>query len=255
MFDWLRPKQCPVDQSAKAWIEQRIRWLIEQFGEEILLDSPTVLPTAEDFPDEYRQDWPSARVLFGSVCRYMGVPPETVKLKGHSEANRPDLVNGQGQALAGTAGLYEEGSDRFVVRLNKSQLDQPMLLVGTMAHELAHVRLLGENRISPDAPDNELLTDLTTVFFGLGVFLANAPRHWDSDLGYWPGTRLRKPEYMTLPMYGYALALRAQLREESPKVLRRHLKPAARAEFDQARRYLDDELAKKQRAAEGVRDG
>ena len=57
--------------------------------------------------------------------------------------------------------------------------------------------------------DNELLTDLTTVFKGMGIFLANSPRHWDGNYTSWPGTELRKPEYMTGAMFGYALALMA----------------------------------------------
>jgi hypothetical protein len=38
-----------------------------------------------------------------------------------------------------------------------------------------------------DAYDNELLTDLTVVVFGLGIFLANLPR-WASQNKKWPGT-------------------------------------------------------------------
>jgi hypothetical protein len=47
--------------------------------------------------------------------------------------------------------------------------------------------------------DNELLTDLTVVVFGLGIFLANMPRNWDSQYKKWPGTDLNMPEYMTPP--------------------------------------------------------
>jgi hypothetical protein len=113
-----------------------------------------------------------------------------------------------------------------------------MHLVGTVAHELAHVRLLGDNRISADAYDNELTTDLTVVFHGLGIFLANAPRHWQSDAGVWPGTKVFKPEYMTTPMYAYALALRCWLREEPSPSWQKHLKSGIRAEFKQAMKFL-----------------
>ncbi len=77
-----------------------------------------------------------------------------------------------------------------------------MGLVGTMAHELAHVRLLGESRIMREVFDNELLTDLTGVHFGLGIFLANTSRNWDSHYSQWPDTDLFKPDYMTAPMCG-----------------------------------------------------
>lgn len=98
------------------------------------------------------------------------------------------LVNESGQYLPHAAGTYEVGEERFIVRVDESGLDHPMGLVGTIAHELAHVLLLGESRIPADSYDNELLTDLTVVFHGLGIFLANTPRVWDSQYGRWPGT-------------------------------------------------------------------
>jgi hypothetical protein len=38
-----------------------------------------------------------------------------------------------------------------------------------MAHEIAHVRLLGEDRIPRDQWDNELLNDLTVIFHRPGI--------------------------------------------------------------------------------------
>ena len=71
--------------------------------------------------------------------------------------------------------------------------------------------------------DNELLTDLTVVFFGLGIFLANTPRNWDSQYKKWPSTNLNKPEYMTPPMFGYALAHLAWFRGEEKPIWAKHL--------------------------------
>jgi len=117
-------------------------------------------------------------------------------------------------------------------------LADPMSLVGTLAHELAHQRLLGEGRITSDVFDNELLTDLTVVFKGLGIFLANVPRHWDGNYTNWPGTDLRKPEYMTAPMFGYVLALLAWCRGDESPDWQKHLKFGVRGEFRQGLRFL-----------------
>lgn len=108
-----------------------------------------------------------------------------------------------------------------------------------MAHELAHVRLLGEGRVKPTVFDNELLTDLTTVHFGLGLFLANSPRDWMSQYTTWPGSELKKPEYMSQPMYGWALALLAWFRREKKPAWARHLSSAARRELTEGLRYLE----------------
>ena len=61
------------------------------------------------------------------------------------------------------AGTWEGGDQPWqkgVIRIERSSLDRPGDLIGTMAHELAHQRLRGERRADPYAHDNELLTDL-----------------------------------------------------------------------------------------------
>src|SRR5262249_31338404 len=118
--------------------------------------------------------------------------------------------------------------------------DDPMGLVGTIAHELAHVRLLGEGRIMREVFDNELLTDLTVVHFGLGIFLTNTPRNWDSQYKKWPDSTLLKPEYMTPPMFGWALAHLAWFRGETKPEWAKYLKMAARANLKQGLRYLQE---------------
>ncbi len=168
----------------------------------------------------------------------MDVVPELVALKFVADAGKIWLVNEAGQYLPGAAGTYEEGERKFIIRIDKAGLDDPLGLVGTIAHELAHVRLLGESRIMREVFDNEVLTDLTVVHFGLGIFLANTPRNWESQYSKWPGTALLKPEHMTPPMFGWALAHLAWFRGEERPGWARYLNSAARANLKQGLRYL-----------------
>lgn len=261
MFGWFRPA-CPCDDEAKAWIEKRLIWLSEQFSNNAYNGRKIVMPTDEFFPDPYDGSKKAARTLLNRVCTYMDVDPDVVLLRFFSESNRPNLVNNSGQYLPGTAGTFEElsyesrrmrkgeeseepgpsgdiGTAGFIVRLEKDRLEDGMGLVGTLAHELAHVRLLGERRISHNAFDNELLTDLTVVFHGLGVFLANTPRDWDSNYSKrWPKSELRKPEYMTPPMFGYALAHLAWFHQEAKPAWAKHLHWNAWPSFRAGVRYL-----------------
>jgi hypothetical protein len=147
-------------------------------------------------------------------------------------------VNEEGHEFGGAAGLYEEGESKYIIRISRTELGEPMGLVGTMAHELAHVRLLGEGRIMREEFDNELLTDLTTVAFGLGIFLANTPRNWHSDLKKWPDSDLNRPEYMSPPMFGYALAHVAWHAGEKWPDWAGYLNWSVRGEFKQALRFL-----------------
>ncbi len=239
MLDWLFRPTCPCDPAAKAWVEERLAWLAEEFADSAFTGRRIILPTPQFFPDEYDGSEKSLRRMLDRVCRYMDVSPDDVELQFTDQAGKVWLVNDSVQYLpSGFAGLYSQDSDGTVIKIDGASLDNLVGLVGTMAHELAHVRLLGENRISSDVFDNELLTDLTTVHFGFGIFKANSPRSWQSTMTTWPGTELRKPEYMSAPMYAWALAHLAIFRDERKPAWARYLSPGARANLKQAIKYL-----------------
>lgn len=238
MFGWLK-STCPVDRAPKEWLEERLLWLTEEFDSNAFTDKPVVLPTPEFFPDPYDGSKSSVRDMLDRICGYMGIVSSQIALRFFTEPRNLYFVNEHGEALpAGAAGLYEEGKRKFIVRIEASQLSNPSDLVGTIAHELAHVLLLGEGRVLREQYDNELLTDLTALFHGFGIFLANSPRNWAGQYSCWPGTDLRKPEYMTPPMFGYALAhLAWHLGEEKPSWAKQ-LRMGARANLSQGLQYL-----------------
>jgi hypothetical protein len=241
MFGWFRPT-CPCDPEAKRWVEQRLQWLTGQFGLHILLERPIILPTEEFFPDKWDGSDKSVRMMFRRVCRYMEVDTHIVELELFNDTARSAL-SAIDPALGIRAGTWQGGEGPWrkgVVRLERGTLDRPADLVGIMAHELSHQRLLGEDRADSDAFDNELLTDLTAVYYGFGVFLANNPRKSTGELGYWPATKLRRPEYLSEPMLGYALAHIAWFRDEPSPPWMGALRWAPRAVFKQGLRYLNN---------------
>jgi hypothetical protein len=126
------------------------------------------------------------------------------------------------------------------IGVERSKLDDPVALVATTAHELGHELLLGEGRVSSDTRDHEPLTDLLTVFMGLGIFTANSTirdQGWSSGVMVgWTTSRLG---YLDQRTFGYALARFANVRgESSPKWLK-YLRPDVRAPFRQSIRYLE----------------
>jgi hypothetical protein len=277
MFGWLFHPTCPCDQAAKLWVEERLQWLAEEFADSAFNGRRLVLPTPDCFPDPYDRSPKSIRTLLERVCGYMDVDPDLVSMNLVADSSNLWFVNAAGNYLPKAAGTYQEvrdewesqfsnqtelsqdewesqfgnqtellqaagtsrkGGGRFLISIDQSGLDDPMGLVGTIAHELAHVRLLGEGRVPGDIYDNELLTDLTVVHFGLGIFLANTPRNWDSQYGKWPNSDLNKPEYMTPPMFGYALAHLAWFRGETKPTWARYLHWNSRGDFRQGLRFL-----------------
>lgn len=239
MFGWLFPAKCPVPPDRKAWIESGLNWLGEQFGPRMLTRA-VVLPTPEYFPDPYDNSPRAAEAIFERVCRYMEVPRERVVLTWfvNDETVPRHLREGRSQ---GAAGLYgDDGSPGpKVIELEESLLADPTALVGTMAHELAHVHLLGDRRLSHDSPDHEPLTDLLTVLYGLGLFTANSvlrESHWKD--GAYSGWSVGRQGYLTGPEYGYAFALVARARNEPNPAWAPHLRPDVRSPLKAGLRYL-----------------
>jgi hypothetical protein len=241
MFGWFRPRS-PCDPAAKVWVEGRLKWLSEQFGLHILLERPIILPTNEFFPDPYDGSSKAVRRMFRRVCQYMEVDPDAVELKlfNDRKAGPMSAIDPTLDFAVGTWQGSDEPWQKNIVRIERSGFDRPADLVGTMAHELAHQRLLGECRADAEAFDNELLTDLAATYHGFGVFLANNPKKSTGKLEYWPGTTLRRPEYLSEAMLAYAMAHIAWFRDEDRPAWAKALRWAPRAAFKEALRYLQE---------------
>jgi hypothetical protein len=237
MFGWFRPV-CPCDAAAKPWVESRLQWLSRQFGLHILLERQVILPTSEFFPDAWDGSPKAARALFRRVCGYMSVDPDVVQIKFVAEPGIPARGLFGEPIPAATWSRGDDTWEKSVVRVDPANLDRPADVVGYMAHELAHQRLMGEKRVTGEEFDNELLTDLTAAYHGFGIFLANNPRKSTGKLQRWPGTSLYRPEYLSEPMLGYAMAHIAWFRDESRPAWAKHLRLAQRAVFTQGLKYL-----------------
>ena len=240
MFDWLFGAKCPVTSPQKVWLEKGLDWLGGQFGVRRMLARPIILPTPEYFPDPYDGTFDAARRLFERVCGFMEVNRDRVVLSSFTnQRDRMPLHLREGRS-EGAAGLYQQDEwGRTHIGIDEQQLANPMSLVGTFAHELGHVHLLGDGRLSPNSPDHEPMTDLLTVMYGLGVFTANSviqESNW-SD-GVHAGSSIGRQGYLTGPEYGYALALLAHARGESKPAWARHLRLDVRSVLKRGLRYL-----------------
>ncbi len=230
MFGLFAPA-CPAETAEKAWVERRLRWLADRLGHDRMRGAPAVTPTDAFFPDPYRPDEAGARACLDRVCGYMGVDHRLLIL-----TVLPD------EEMPGAAGLYERRGPRGRARVwvAASQLADPASLLATLAHEVAHEVLLGGGVLTADVPDHEPLTDLATVFLGLGVFPANATlreSHWNYG-GTYSGWSIGRQGYLSAVAFGYALAVWAYVRGEADPAWAAHLRPDARGAVRKGLRYL-----------------
>jgi hypothetical protein len=255
-MSWLRrlfhsEPQCPIDAPTRKWVDHRWSWLESQFGAELAQKVDVVLPRPEFFPDPFAGTDEDARRLFDRVCGYMQIDPATVELSLYDE-ERPIADNPifAAQQWHGTAGLYHAEGGKFRIWVEAENLNDPLGMVATMSHELGHVHLLGHRRLTGEEEDHEPLTDLLTVFFGMGILTANSvirEQSWQD--GPYAGWKIGRRGYLGMPIYGYALALFARSRGEDGLEWSGELRPDVRSAFTQSMRFLADEVERSPDAA------
>ena len=221
MFGWFKPES-PLTPHQRCWIDDRFAWLKQQFGE-APVRKDVVTPTREFFPDHYDGTPEAAAILLDRLCGYMDVDRTRLELHFSTSPCPDDLAASSKRSRRGECALYPFGTEggRTRIWLEQTGLGEPYQVVSILAHELGHVRLLADERCDLNATDYELLTDLLTVYFGLGIFRANTAL-WEVNktAGEFPGGNVIRLGQMTIPEYSYALVLYARARDEvSPRWL------------------------------------
>jgi hypothetical protein len=235
----------PIKDEEKKWIEASLQWLTKQFGAEYFLSRRTILPENSFFPDPFRGTEECVHKLVLRVSSYMDVDPNFIQVELFADRDETASKHrlGSEETYSGAAGLYfseANPGDKMKVAINISQLKEPTKLVATIAHELGHVILLGGGRISSEHKSHEFLTDLITVFLGMGIFTANAAfqfAQWqDHSHQGWRASRLG---YMTEEMFGYSLAACAWMKNDSKAEWRKYLAMNVGHYFKKSLKYLD----------------
>jgi hypothetical protein len=238
------PPNLPISRQEKDWIEKSFVWLLDEFGADYFLSRRTILPEQSFFPDRYKATEECARQVVERVCGYMDVDPAAIEVDIFLEGE--DLAakyhTGDSDSKPGASGLYYHPTDsnpRPVIAINESNLKNPVKLVATITHELGHVIPLGGGRISREDMHHEDLTDLITVFFGMGIFTANAAfqfTQWQTHSHQgWKASRLG---YISEEMFAYGLACYTRLRNEPKPDWAKYLSMNVGAHFKRCQKYF-----------------
>ena len=240
-----RPNTCPISEDRRIWLEKAFLLLLDFFDKENTQQRKILTPHHSSFPIRYDGSEQTAIDTLKIIALQMEVPFEEIHLNFYNE-NVKEISTGSpfGQGIFlntekdddGAAGLYwgkgEEG--KYILSLVRSKLKQPENMVATLAHEIAHIKLLGENRIDKN---DEKLTDLTTVLFGLGIFNANAAFQTYRGVDY---SGWRKMGYLTQMEWGYALSLFAHIRNEKSPEWINYLTLNVKGDFIQGQNFIEN---------------
>ena len=175
---WNRKKKLPITEEDRIWIDQDLNWLRTEFGEEHFLEIQTVIPTKDCFERDFDGTEKDAEFILERTMKLMNIQDVNIKLEFFSDGivemedggilTTPADINGTWESASGT---YELNEKDIVISIEKQQLKDPVSLIATISHELAHQILLGENRIEEN---DEYLTDLTAISYGFGIFIGNS---------------------------------------------------------------------------------
>ena len=176
------------------------------------------------------------------ICGIADWPARLVALPARPKSeplNRSSAVQ-HGKGAAGTFQLKTaaDGSVYAEIRYTADQLAKESALVATFAHEAAHYLLHSRDRVPGGEEVEELMTDLTAVWLGFGIFLGNNARFAEhqADVGGswfvsgWQGY-LGERSLMT------ALALSELLAGRDPLIAAPYLKPHLASDLKQATKF------------------
>jgi hypothetical protein len=120
-------------------------------------------------------------------------------------------------------GTFAAVGNRVQITYVPELLQRPEHLIATLAHELAHY-LLATARSQPPCDDDEkeFLTDLTAVYLGFGVFLANARFNFEGSVNGW---HMGRSGYLPEADLIFALSIFIEMKEIDPSPAFGCLKP------------------------------
>lgn len=182
-----------INPEEKVWVEKNLAGFIELFGFDRLKNKPFYLPVYEEFPYADLNDMQQFKKLFLQLCYCLELDANAIEVRFFDDVRAQNWSTWfLEDDFREDIGYYTHQKDNtakpFHVRLAKSNLVDANLLVMVLVHELLHVKLLGGGYFNHDEPDIEPLTDLAIVYFGFGLFFANASNiqtgDWKLNTGY-----------------------------------------------------------------------
>ncbi|MDO5971387.1 hypothetical protein Q4Q35_16395 [Flavivirga aquimarina] len=212
---WNKKKKLPITEEDKIWVDEDLNWLKTEFGQEHFMGIRTVTPTKDFYKRTFDGTEKDAEFILERTMGLMNIQNVNIKLDFFSDSpiemadgtiltTSADL-NGSWKSASGT---YEQTENGTVISIEQGQLKNPISLIATISHELAHQILLGENRIEEN---DEFLTDFTAIVYGFGIFIGNS-RFQFSSQGF--GWQSSSQGYLPEQIIAYVMAWLSKERNE-----------------------------------------
>lgn len=169
---WPFKPRIPITPEDIEWTEVNILWLKEQFGQ-----LPNIITLSKDnFPFEFHGREVDIKQFLDFVCTQMRVPVDNLDLRFFDPMPLIDGIRMEVEEDLPEGIYYQKENGRQVIEFNNEQLVNLTSVTATIAHEVAHIKLM---TLGDPEEDEEFLTDLTAIYFGFGIFIANSTFSFD----------------------------------------------------------------------------
>jgi hypothetical protein len=232
-----------LDEDDEAWQVETWTWFLKEFGGLAhLRRTPLVTPTREFFPPTEATGEQRAEHIFECVRRLAGMehwPCRLIAQPARAELRVGDVtaLKPIGHAPAGTFSIDGNGA---VISYEPSNVSEPLKLIATFSHELAHYRLSNLRREIPGGEEvHEYATDLMSVYLGFGLFHANSAFSYSQHQNVMSqGWKYSHLGYLGERGFTFALAVFLELKGQSSDDAKSFLKAHLFSELGKARRHI-----------------
>lgn len=241
MFNIFKSKKefVPLNKDGREYFEQNILWLESEFPNPTIKDKKVFTPTQEDFPVNWKDKNNCVNEVLKILTDAMQININEIEIdfydNGVKEINMGISVMFINTDEKESSGIFlnkEKDDDKYLIALDKAILKNPDFLITVLTHELSHVKLLGEKQLEDN---DELLTDLFTVFSGFGIFGANDAFQFSKSSDRWS---YGKSGYLDIDEWAYSLALFAFMRDEKEPEWSKYLSLPVKKDFHNSLSYL-----------------
>lgn len=167
---WLGSEDDAVEVSEEALLED-YKTVIHEIGVNRFLYSKILLPSVDYFPDPWSPSADGVRVVTQRLLHYAGLSDYEARVELFDRLEN----DGAGGIFYG----FENTTVHF--GCNVSNLDYPESLIGTMGHEVAHAFRNQTGIVDDDWYWEELMTDMTSLCLGFGIFSCNSSRIYETS--------------------------------------------------------------------------
>lgn len=203
----------PLNEERRQSIDDAFLFVLELFGKDIV-KKPVLTRDHPIFPLEMKE--PSEIIpLAHKIAKVMDIDPKSLDIGFFQGAKPVDIsVMDPESRNDSAAGLYygKNRYGKYEVEFADTIHKDVGRAIATIAHEFAHIKLLGEERIQENS---EELTDMLPLFYGFGLFNSDKvltfTRESNGTQTSWESNTLG---YLSFADWGYLFALYMYVREE-----------------------------------------